>query len=220
MKKQTDIKTVAANIEELGQNLADPSKAHRVAPEDREKYIDAINQIFALFRLNYHNQYYSAYPDAEQIKQIKKLWLESLAKYPVSVLLNAAKGAIEQSEYLPTLSRMHEFCRAGLTQFGLPSERAAYLEACRANSPKLAHSWSHPAVYLAGRDAGWFTLSSESESVSFPLFQKHYAAYVDKVLAGEPLSVPALTDQREHHEPLPADQQLEQLKRLRESLTL
>ena len=220
MKKQTDIKTVAANIEALGQNLADPTKNHQTTPEDREKYIDAINQIFALFRLNYHNQYYSAYPDAEQIKQIKKLWLESLAKYPVSVLLNAAKAAIEQSEYLPTLSRMHEFCRAGLTEFGLPSERAAYLEACRAGSPKLAHTWSHPAVYLAGRDAGWFTLSSESESVSFPLFQKHYAAYVDKVLAGEPLSVPALPDQREHHEPLPADQQLEQLKRLRESLTL
>src|SRR6056300_697137 len=96
-----------------------------------EARIETINQVFALFRLNYHNQYYAAYPDAEQLKQIKKLWLESLAKYPISVLLNAAKAAIEQSEYLPTLSRMHEFCRAGLIQFGLPSERAAYLEACR-----------------------------------------------------------------------------------------
>ena len=26
--------------------------------------IDTINQVFALFRLNYHNQYYKAYEDA------------------------------------------------------------------------------------------------------------------------------------------------------------
>ena len=41
--------------------------------------VDAINQVFALFRLNYHNQYYSAYHDAEQLNQIKRLWLDSLA---------------------------------------------------------------------------------------------------------------------------------------------
>ena len=75
-----------------------------------EDYVEAINQVFALFRLNYHNQYYAAYPDAEQVKQIKKLWLESLTKYPVAVILQGAKQAIEHSDYLPTLSRMHQFC--------------------------------------------------------------------------------------------------------------
>ena len=39
--------------------------------------------MFALFRLNYHNQYYAAFPDAEQLKQIKKLWLDALRDYPV-----------------------------------------------------------------------------------------------------------------------------------------
>ncbi|NCF19406.1 MAG: hypothetical protein GWP63_14275, partial [Haliea sp.] len=57
--------------------------------------------MFALFRLNYHNQYYAAFPDAEQLKQIKKLWLESLADYPVEQILKGAKHAIEHSEYLP-----------------------------------------------------------------------------------------------------------------------
>ena len=27
--------------------------------------VEAINQVFALFRLNYHNQYYAAWSDAE-----------------------------------------------------------------------------------------------------------------------------------------------------------
>ena len=70
--------------------------------------------MFALFRLNYHNQYYAAYPDAEQLNQIKKLWLESLQDYPVEQILKGAKHALEHSEYLPTLNRMLECCRQGL----------------------------------------------------------------------------------------------------------
>ena len=31
---------------------------------DADSRIEAINQVFALFRLNYHNQYYAAFPDA------------------------------------------------------------------------------------------------------------------------------------------------------------
>src|SRR5210317_1333911 len=66
-----------------------------------EAHVEAINQVFALFRLNYHNQYYAAFPDAEQLKQIKKLWLESLADYSVEQILKDARHAIEHSEYLP-----------------------------------------------------------------------------------------------------------------------
>ena len=81
-------------------------------------HIDALNQVFALFRLNYHNQYYAAFPDNTQVNQIKKLWLESLADYPVEQILRGARHAIEHSEYLPTLNRMHECCQQGLTEFG------------------------------------------------------------------------------------------------------
>ena len=48
-------------------------------PASREAHVEAINQVFALFRLNYHNQYYAAFPDAQQLNQIKKLWLDALA---------------------------------------------------------------------------------------------------------------------------------------------
>src|SRR6056300_491378 len=97
-----------------------------------EARIETINQVFALFRLNYHNQYYAAFPDAEQLKQIKKLWLESLSDYPVEQILKGAKHAIEHSEYLPTLNRMHECCQQGLADIGLPAAHDAYLEACQA----------------------------------------------------------------------------------------
>ena len=58
------------------------------APETLDaQLIETINQIFALFRLNYHNQYYAAWSDAEQVKQVKRLWLDALETYPTAVIL-------------------------------------------------------------------------------------------------------------------------------------
>ena len=189
----------------------------RAAPER----IEAINQVFALFRLNYHNQYYAAFPDAEQLRQIKKLWLESLADYGISQLLAGVKRAIEGSEYLPTLNRMHRCCREAAADLGLPPARAAYEEACAAPSPKAAQPWSHAAVYLAGRDSGWFTLSSKPETATWPLFRDHYERYRARVLAGETLELPPVPAlEKDRGTPLSNEEQLAQLRQLRRTLDL
>jgi hypothetical protein len=190
----------------------------RPAPEAR---VEAINQVFALFRLNYHNQYYAAYPDAEQLRQIKKLWLDALADYPIEQVLKGAKHAIEHSEYLPTLNRMLECCQQGLADLGLPSAHDAYVEACRAPAPRAAQAWSHPAVYLAGRDSGWYFLANNTERTSWPVFCEHYQRYCARVLQGETFTMPA-REQLEHHDarPLSRDDQLAELKKLREGTGL
>jgi hypothetical protein len=177
--------------------------------------------VFALFRLNYHNQYYAAFPDAEQLKQIKKLWLDALADYPIEQILKGAKHAIEHSEYLPTLNRMLECCREGLAGLGLPSARDAYVEACAAPAPRAAQAWSHPAVYLAGRDSGWYFLANNTERSSWPVFCEHYQGYCTRVLQGENLEMPA-REQLEHHasKPLSRQDQLEELKKHREGTGL
>jgi hypothetical protein len=186
-----------------------------------EELIDAINQVFALFRLNYHNQYYAAYPDNEQVMQIKRLWLEALSDYPVTQILRGAKVAIETSEYLPTLNRMLECCQQGLQDLGLPGARDAYREACNAPSPRSAQSWSHPAVYLAGRDAGWFLLSGSEERQAWPIFRQHYQRWCSRVLAGETLEIPAPAAlEHEPGEPLSRQQQLQALRKLRQETGL
>ena len=183
--------------------------------------MEAINQVFALFRLNYHNQYYAAYPDPEQVKQIKKLWLESLCDYPVEQILKGAKHAIEHSEYLPTLNRMHECCQQGLSDFGLPSAHDAYMEACRAPSPKSAQRWSHPAVYLAGRDSDWFFLANNTERTSWPVYKEHYQGYCARAMRGEELEIPAPEAlEKPVSKPLSAEDRLEELRKLRESTGL
>jgi hypothetical protein len=145
--------------------------------------VEAINQVFALFRLNYHNQYYAAFSEAEQLRQIKKLWLESLRDYPPAMILQGARQAIESSDYLPTLNRMRQCCEESLPALGLPAAHEAYLSACRAPQPAESAEWAHPAVYWAGRDCGWRFLATSTESEGWPVFERHYRQRCAAVLS-------------------------------------
>jgi hypothetical protein len=211
-------------VQRVAQEIAASNKTSPTPPgqtetrraQASEAHVEALNQIFALFRLNYHNQYYAAFPDAEQLRQIKKLWLESLSDYPVEHILKGARHAIEHSEYLPTLNRMLECCQQGLADLGLPTAHDAYVEACRAASPKSAQAWSHPAVYLAGRDSDWFFLANTTERTSWPVFKEHYDRYCTRVLRGESLSVPAPAAlEKKPSKPLSREEQLARLQQLR-----
>ncbi|HEX4881976.1 MAG TPA: replication protein P [Porticoccaceae bacterium] len=182
---------------QAARDLATSSKnsATAAGPADRSpppaELIDTINQLFALFRINYHNQFYSAFADTSLLDQAKRLWLESLRHLPSGVLLAAARELIQHSEYLPTLSRVLAACDEQLTALGLPTPRAAYREACNAPSPKEAHTWSHPAVYHAGRALGWDRLRNSTERQSWPEFQQVYRDCCRRALCGEVLALPS-----------------------------
>lgn len=207
---------VERGIEASSRTSATPPGQTEASPAPRDDQVEAINQVFALFRLNFHNQYYSAFPDAEQLRQVKRLWLDSLAAYPPELILRGAREAIEGSEYLPTLHRMHECCERAFGSVGIPSPRRAYREACEARSPRHEYPWSHPLAYHAGRDAGWFFLEQTAEAVSWPVFRERYLALCRRALAGEtfaapeaePPSLPAQT-------PLTAEDRLAALQQLR-----
>lgn len=169
---------------------ATPAGQTEANGDNKDELIEAINQVFALFRLNYHNQFYAAYSDGEQLNQIKRLWLESLSAFSAQTILLGARHAIENSEYLPTLHRMLESCQEGLRHQGLPSARDAFFEACQQPSPKHQQHWSHPAVYWAGRDSGWYFLANNTEANTWPIFKRQYEAYVAKVLRGDELMMP------------------------------
>lgn len=186
-------------------------------PPPTPELIDAINQIFALFRINYHNQFYSAFADTGLLDQAKRLWLESLRHLEPGVLLMAARELIESEPYLPTLSRMLSACDDRLAMLGLPHPRDAYREACNAPSPKEAQRWSHPAVYHAGRTLGWYRLRTATERATWPEFQRVYRECCRRALAGE---IPALPDPPRPAEPPAADREQgrRRLRELREEL--
>ena len=158
-------------------------------PQPENDLVDAINQVFGLFRINFHNQYYKAFPDADTLNPVKKLWLEGLRTFTPQIISNAAKVIIESSEYLPTLRKMIQVCE-NIDGTGAPNVHSAYLEACRAPNPKARFNWSHPAIYHAGKASDWYFLATASENTAFPVFKNHYNRLVDEIRSGAHLSIP------------------------------
>ena len=189
-----DHKQASQLAQEIAQKteVSQTTSATLAGQDDRDdgSLIEVINQVFALFRLNYHNQYYAAWSDAQQLGQVKRLWLEALSEFSGDLILMGARRAIEGSDYLPTLNRMLASCSEALSELGLPSATAAYEEACLAPSPKTEASWSHPIVYLAGRDASWYLLANHVRGEAWPVFQGHYNRWLRRALRGDTLMIP------------------------------
>jgi hypothetical protein len=179
---------------------AGPAEKHSADKQSEKStaLIGAINQAFALFQLNYHNQYHKAYGSGVNLNHAKRLWLEMLGRFEPRVILQAAKAVIESSEYLPTLRAMIKYCEQFSDRAGLPDPHSAYIEACRASSPKAEFNWSHPAVYHAGRASDWYFLQASPEVVAYPVFKGHYDEICTQVRAGATLDLP-------HHHALPAE---------------
>lgn len=185
-----------------------------------EAHIDAINQVFALFQLNYHNQYFKAFANNQDLIHIKRLWLEALNEFSAIVIMRAAKEVIKQSEYLPTLKKMLDSCQQ-VSQPNLPDTRKAFVEACQAPSPKANAKWSHPAVYHAGAASDWYFLQNNPEYTSFPVFKKQYEAVCERIKNGEKLAHPkqiALPDST--LTPLDKEANKQQMASLRKNLDI
>jgi hypothetical protein len=153
--------------------------------------IQTINEVVAILRLNYHNQFSAAFKTEDALVVFKRLLAENLASYDSYVPRSAIKKLIRESEYLPTLSKIIDYCNAEVLQAnGLPNAYRAYEEACNAPSPKAAFKWSHAAVYQAGKDVGWQFLASEVEKTALPKFQRIYKHWCERVIAGETIPSP------------------------------
>lgn len=184
-------------------------------------HVDAINEMFTKFQLAFHNQFHKAFANDEQIMMAKQLWLNSLCDLPAERLQAGTRRAIKQSAYLPTIHTVRQFCDIDPSELGLPDTHAAYLEACKAGSPKSEQHWSHPAVYLAGKASDWYFLGNNSEAKTFPVFKRNYELLCDRAAKGEPLNIPiakALPETVSH--PLSTEENKQRLQELRAQLDL
>ncbi|SIT11744.1 hypothetical protein SAMN05421686_11092 [Thalassolituus maritimus] len=182
------------------------------APSDDQ--LSAINQIFELFRFNYHNQFLKAFPDLDTMNMAKRLWLRLLGDYSGEVIMRAAEKAVKENGWLPNVHEVLARCDVAEV-LGLPAAHAAYVEACRAPSPKKEFNWSHPAVYFAGRATDWFFIANEPEEKVFPVFKRNYDLLLNRIQNGEDLEIDlprALP--KETKTPLSRDDQKDRLKNL------
>jgi len=162
--------------------------------------VDVINQVFAEFELAYHNQFHKAYAQEGSLALAKKYWLGCLAEYPPDVILRAVRKVVKTLEFLPTVAAVVSACEDTTGLYGLPDALRAYQEACLATEPRHAFAWSHPAVYHAGLQTGWFELGSQTRQEVFPVFSYHYALLCRQVMQGKrldlqhPVALPATVE--------------------------
>lgn len=88
---------------------------------------------------------------------------------------------------LPSFGDFLALCAACPESLGLPSDEAAYREACRNAHPAAEAQWSHAAVHHAACETGFHELRNLPEEKSRRLFERAYAVTVRMLLAGEPL---------------------------------
>lgn len=217
--KKVDQLVVPAQIKQGGESQSKDSRAFQ-AKSSRD-HVDAINQMFAEFELAYHNQYHKAFPDEGALNLAKKYWLNSLANFSPEVILAAVRKLVQTQTFLPTLANIVDACKSGMSLFGLLDAHEAYLEACRMPTPKAMQNWSHPAVYLAGKNTGWFELANQTEAQIFPLFEYYYSQLVQRVLQGEELVVNSPAPLPETVDtPLSAKENQSRLQELKKNLNL
>jgi len=196
-----------------------PTEAGRSnTQQSSTELVDAINQSFALFKLNYHNQFLKAFSSESDLIAIKRLWLDALKHYPANVITQAAKNIVKSSEFLPTLKTVLEHCKKAAGE-AVPDVYLAYREACLAPSPKEQYEWSHPIVYLAGKEAGWHFLMNNSENAALPAFKASYQQLKERAENGEQFALPEIK-QIEQKPFVPASEETSQkyLKSLRSFL--
>jgi|TARA_B110000483_G_scaffold228870_1_gene292239 hypothetical protein len=201
--------------------MTSPIPAGQTKKGQSQSHIEAVNAVFSLFRVNYHNQYYKAFPDSETLNTIKKLWLSSFVGIPAEVVVTAGERIIQKSEFLPTLAQMLQACCVDKEGNPLPDARSAFIEACNAPSPKINFAWSHSIVYHAGLKTGWHRLATSDENRSFPIFQQQYKNLLGALMRGNELPAienSSLEPDKEKAAPLDRDAARVRLKELKKKL--
>lgn len=88
--------------------------------------------------------------------QTLKDWADSLSELSNMEIQVGMKKAENHTGYF-SLPVFKDLCKLKPQDYGLPDVEQAYHEACCAQNV-LTFRWSHPAVYHAGADTGWFDL--------------------------------------------------------------
>ncbi|WP_255487403.1 replication protein P [Oceanospirillum sediminis] len=133
----------------------------------------------------------SRWPVPEALQVAKNEWHNDLAKYSDEELDAAVERSKARYKMPPNLAEFLECCIPDFAELGMPDPEAAYLEACqKSHDPNnQGFRWSHPAVYFAGKQAGWHDLQRTLSGVR-TRFDSAYEVLFRQVVSGAQLEIP------------------------------
>jgi len=176
----------------------------KISNSDRKSFIEAIDNLFLKLELSYHYQFYKVFGTDIRLTEAKKLWAESLKKYPAECINAAVETVIQSNDYLPTLTEVLKACSGSMGAINIPTPQEAFIEAQKSSSPRQNFPWTHPIVYWAGREIGWDLINSQNNNNAFQAFSKTYMRLVREMKAGKEFKV-APKEQLDALEPLDID---------------
>ena len=78
----------------------------KISNSERKRFIEAIDNLFLKLELSYHYQFYKVFGTDHKLNEAKKLWAESLKKYPAECINASVETVIQANDYLPTLTEV------------------------------------------------------------------------------------------------------------------
>lgn len=183
----------------------------KISNSERQQFIEAIDNLFLKIELSYHYQFYKVFGSDERLREAKRLWAESLKKYPAACIDSAVEIVIQTNEYLPTLTEILRACEDSMGIINLPNAQEAFIEAQKSSAPRQEFLWTTPIIYWAAKEVGWDLInSSANNQQALKMFSKIYWRLAKEMHAGKSFEI-ALIKPAEKKEPL----DLELLKSLR-----
>lgn len=149
-----------------------------------------VNMLFARLHHIYTHKFESAYGDEDTMKYAKREWAMVLADFPLRAVELTIDAIRVRYAWPPTIAEFLATLSEVAKPADLPEARDAYQQACFVGNSPLTQYWSHPAVYHAARQTGFFRLRTEPEQQVWPIFQQHYQTLTLRLCKGESLEIP------------------------------
>ena len=173
----------------------------KISNSERRSFIEAIDNLFLKLELSYHYQFYKVFGTDDKLTEAKKVWAESLKKYPSECIDSAVEIVIQSNDYLPTLTEIIKACSGSMGSINIPNPQEAFIEAQKSSSPRNRFPWTHPIIYWAGKEIGWELINSPNNTNTFQAFSKTYMRLVKELKAGKKFEIVSKED-KEIIEPL------------------
>ena len=157
----------------------------KISNSDRKSFIEAIDNLFLKLELSYHYQFYKVFGTDQRLTEAKKLWAESLKKYPAECINAAIETVIQSNDYLPTLTEILKACSGSMGAINIPTPQEAFIEAQKSSSPRQRYPWTHPIIYWTAREIGWELINSPNNTNTFHLFSKTYLRLIQEMKRGK-----------------------------------
>ena len=171
---------------------------------NRQEFVEAIDNLFLKLELSYHYQFYKVFGTDQRLSEAKRLWAESLKKYPAASINSAAETVIQTNDYLPTLTEVIKACGDSLESMNIPSVQEAFIESQKSSSPRQEFPWTAPIIYWAAREVGWDIINSSNSSHALKVFSKVYLRLAKEMSAGKSFDIHPRED-REIMDPIDLD---------------